>query len=85
MPNALFSAVLSALPHLLALFDRLLALFSDNRMIARGEQQAAEHALKRQSKMLTQVKTIDNDVTAIHRRHVDDSAFDTSFKRKDDA
>lgn len=69
----------------MALFDRLLTLFSDNRMIARGEQQATERALKGQSKMLAQVKTIDNDVTAIHRRHVDDSAFDTSFERKDDA
>jgi hypothetical protein len=85
MPNALFSAVLSALPHLIALFDRLFAFFSDNRMIARGEQQATERALKRQSRMLAQAKRIENDVTAKHRRHVDDSAFDTSFERRDDA
>ena len=54
-------------------------------MIALGERQATARALKRQSEILAQVKTIDNDVTAIHRRHVDDSAFDTSFERKDDA
>lgn len=82
--DAMFSALLSALPNLIALLGRLVALFSDNRMIALGERQATARALKRQSEMLAQAKTIDNDVTTIHRRHVDDSAFDTSFERKDD-
>jgi hypothetical protein len=83
--DAMFSALLSALPNLIALLGRLVALFSDNRMITLGERQATARALKRQSEMLAQAKTIDNDVTTIHRRHVDDSAFDTSFERKDDA
>lgn len=81
----MLSTVLSALLHMIALINRLIALISDHRMIALGEKKATEQALKHQSEMLVQARSIENDVTARHRRHVDDSAFDSSFERKDDA
>lgn len=84
-PLAMLSTFLSTLPHMIALINRLIALISDHRMIAFGEKKATEQALKHQSEMLVQAKSIKNDVTARHRRHVDDSAFDSSFERKDDA
>jgi hypothetical protein len=81
----MLSTFLSTLPHMIALINRLIALISDHRMIALGEKKATEQALKHQSEMLVQARSIENDVTARHRRHVDDSAFDSSFERKDDA
>lgn len=83
--RAMWSTVLSVLPNLIALLNRLIVLFGDNRMIALGEQQAEKRALERQSKMLRRAKTIENDVATRHRRHVDDSAFDSSFERGNDA
>ena len=82
--RAMWSAVISALPQLVALFNRLIALINDNRLITLGQQQATERASKRQSDLLTRARTINNSVATRHRRHADDSAFDSTFEREDD-
>jgi hypothetical protein len=78
------AALFEMLLRLTGLFDRLLSCLRDNRLIALGEQRARGEVLTRQEEIITRVKNIDNEVAAIHRRHLDDSAFDGSFERKDD-
>ena len=78
-------ALFEAFVRLAGLFDRLLSCVKDNRLIALGEQRARGEVLSRREEIIAQVKTIENEAAAIHRRHLDDSAFDGSFKRKDDA
>ncbi len=81
----MLAALFEALVRLARLFDNLASCLRDNRLIALGEQRAREEALTRQGEILTRVKIIEKEVAAIHRRHLDDSAFDGSFERKDDA
>jgi len=81
----MLAALLNAFLRITRLFDRLLSYLRDKRLIALGEHRATEQALTRLRETLKRVKTINNDVAALHRRRVDDSAFDTSFKRTDDA
>ena len=81
----MLAAIFDALVRFAGLFDRLLSFVRDNRLIALGEHRAREQVLTRAKETLTRVKTIDNEVAAFHRRHPDDTAFDASFERRDDA
>jgi hypothetical protein len=81
----MFAALFSALMRITGFLDGLLSYLRDNRLIALGEHRATEQTLSRLRETLIRVKTINNDVAALHRRRVDDSAFDASFKRTDDA
>ena len=81
----MLAALLNAFVRITGFFDGLLSYLRDKRLIALGEQRATEQILARMRDTLSRVKKIDNDVAALHRRRVDDSAFDASFKRRDEA
>lgn len=81
----MLAALFDALARFAGLCDRLLSFARDNRLIALGERREREKVLTREKEILTRVITIDDEVAAFHRRHPDDTAFDASFERKDDA
>jgi hypothetical protein len=81
----MLAAFIDGLLHLAEICGSLLSRLRDDRLIALGEHRAKEKIFTRLNDALRRVKAIDAKITTIHRRHADDSAFDTTFERKDDA
>ena len=81
----MLAAIFDAIARLAEFFSALLSHVKDNRLIELGEQRAREQSLTRVRETLLRAKTIDNETAASHRRRLDDTAFDASFERKDDA
>ncbi len=80
----MLAAIFDAIARFTEFFHALLSHVRDNRLIELGEQRAREQSLTRVKETLMRAKNIDNETAASHRRHLDDTAFDASFERKDD-
>jgi hypothetical protein len=80
----MFTAIISALPKLLALINIIMTMVRDKEQRGLGRAEAVAEALENAHKDIAYSNAIEEEATKAHNASPDDdSGFDTSFRRPD--